>query len=147
MLIPGFRSRGAIRVFGDGWSERVQSFTPAALAATLDQLEQLTGVGIPSLTHAIIVLGRENDRRLTDSGRERLWTAFRVPAFEQIIGEDQMLLARECEAHDGLHIESAKLTIAPQRIDHSECGCGRKTPRLIFEERPEVIRRLAAYAR
>ena len=57
--------------------------------------------------------------------RERLWRAFRVPVFEQIIAPDGELLAAECEAHDGLHIEISGLPWDGYRLERAACGCGR----------------------
>jgi hypothetical protein len=76
------------------------------------------------------VIARPGEPRLNDTDRDRLWRAFRVPIFEQIVGRAGELLAAECEAHDGLHIESPRLKIEGLPIDASPCACGRKTPRL-----------------
>ena len=38
--------------------------------------------------------------------RERLWDAFELPVFEQLRGFEGELLASECDAHDGLHLET-----------------------------------------
>ena len=72
---------------------------------------------------------------------------FAVPVFEQIIGPDGELLAAECEAHDGLHIEVAGLPWEGYRLELAACGCGRKTPRLTPAEPAERVRSAAAYAR
>lgn len=132
VLVPGFRSRGAIRVFCDGWTERAQRFSPEAIAATLSQLDDLARTKICAVTHAVIVMERLGEARLSEIDRERLWSAFHVPIFEQIIGDDGRLLAAECEAHDGLHIESPDLPkeLAGE-IESSPCGCGRTTPRVV----------------
>ncbi len=102
--------------------------------------------GLVSVTHAVIVFRTESDPLLTMAERERLWRAFRVPVFEQMIGPDCSLLAGECEAHNGLHIESPKFATADREIDDTPCGCGRTGPRLI-PTAEEVVRRVAAYAR
>jgi hypothetical protein len=140
VLSPWFRPSGAVRVFRGGWGAAAAAFAPAAIAATWEQLEALLPEKVPSLDHALIVLARPGGRLLTDVHRERLWTAFRVPVFEQIVGPRGVLLAAECEAHDGLHVDLAKLEPSKvevgqlasnaRHIDMSPCGCGRKTPRL-----------------
>jgi hypothetical protein len=144
VLVAGFRSRPPVRVFEQGWNEDAAKFQPQAIAATLEQLEALAGGVV--LTHAVIVFRRPDQPRLNDAERDRLWRSFRVPSFEQIIAEDGTLLASECEAHAGLHIESAKLAVG-SAIDDAVCGCGRMTPRLIGAEPTEALRRVAAYAR
>jgi hypothetical protein len=142
VLVAGFRSRFPVRVFSSGWNEDAAKFAPQAVAATLPQLDALAGV--VHLSHAVIVFRREFEPRVNDAERDRLWRAFRVPVFEQMIGADCTLLAAECEAHDGLHIESSKLAIGDHEIDRSICACGRATPRL---RGVEAVRQVAAYAR
>jgi hypothetical protein len=144
VLVPGFRSRGPVRVFADGWGVDAAKFAPQAIAASLPQLDALAGVA--AVTHAVVVLRKRQEPRLTEFERERLWQAFHVPVFEQMIGEDCSLLASECEAHNGLHIDSPSLK-ADHEVDDSPCGCGRKEPRLLSGEPAEAVRRVAAYAR
>jgi hypothetical protein len=145
VLLPGFRPSGSIRVFPDGWNEEAKQFEPQALAGSVLQLEGLAGVASPS--HALIVMRNEWEPRFTDSHRTFLWKAFRVPAFEQIIDEDGTLLATECEAHEGLHIESPRFTAADHKFHSGRCACGRVTPRLVSAQRVEAARRLAACVR
>jgi len=134
VLVPWFRS-----------SRAVQPDAAQAIAGTLDQLLALAGNAEP--THALIVVGRAHHPRLRESDRDRLWQAFRVPVYEQIIGRAGELLAAECDAHDGLHILSPKLDVEAERIDASPCACGRKTPRLMPAEVAELVRHAAAFAR
>jgi hypothetical protein len=145
VLAEGFRSRTPIEAFPEGWGGRAADFAPQAIAATLPRLEALAGV--VTLTHAVIVFRRAWEPRLTEAEREKLWRTFRVPSFEQILDEEGTLLASECEAHDGLHIESAKLAAGDHEIERSPCACGKTTPRLMPVERIEALRRVAAYAR
>ena len=96
----------------------------------------------------MIALLHPDEPRLTEEDRERFWRAFRVPVFEQIIAETGHLLAAECEAHDGLHIETPGLKPrAGEVLETTTCGCGRTTPRLVAPERVQNLRRVAAYAR
>jgi hypothetical protein len=147
ILIEGFRSSGKTRVFENGWTEDVQNFAPAAIAAAPVQLNALRGTPIPSLRNAVIALVRPDEPRLTEDDRERLWQAFRVPVFEQRIDESGCLLAAECEAHNGLHIEGDVAPREGEVLETAPCGCGRATPRLIAPERVENLRKVAAYAR
>jgi hypothetical protein len=145
---PRFRPNYPVRVFPDGWSEEVSAFAPAAIAASREQLLDLASAERPPvLTHAIIALASPGDPILSMAERERLWRAFHVPVFEQIIGPDGELLAAECEAHDGLHIEIPGLSWDGYRLEMSACGCGRKTPRLTPSQPAERARSAAAYAR
>jgi hypothetical protein len=129
VLLPWFRSAGRVRVFPEGWGAAARAFQPAAIAGEWRQLEALLSERIPSLTHAVIVLARQPSELLSESQRERLWRAFQVPLFEQIVTEKGSALAMECEAHDGLHVEWPAL-LGERWVDSSPCGCGRKTPRL-----------------
>jgi hypothetical protein len=145
---PRFRPNCPIRVFPEGWSEEASAFAPAAIAAPREQLLGLAAADRPpGLTHAVIALASPGDPILSIAERERLWRAFRVPVFEQIIGPNGELLAAECEAHDGLHIEIPGLPWDGYRLELSACGCGRKTPRLTPVEPMERVRSAAAYAR
>ena len=137
-----------VRVFPEGWSEEASKFVPAAIAASREQLFTLAaGDRPPVLTHALIALAGPADPILSIAERERLWQAFRVPIFGQIIGPNGELLAAECEAHDGLHIEVPGLPWDGFQVDMSPCGCGCKTPRLTLAKPVERVRSVAAYAR
>ena len=167
VLIPGYRSQGKVRVFAKGvpsngvfsrgWLAEMSSFAPQAIAGTLEQLEAVAATAIP-LSHAIVVIGKWEDPRVTEADRERLWMRFRVPVFEQIIAANGALLAAECEAHDGLHIEVdvsrsdwQGMALPHNEIDRSPCVCGRKEPRLMAVEdatpAPRLVRCVAGYAR
>ncbi len=136
MLIPEFRSTKSVRVFAQGWCEEAREFAPQAVAARLEQLEEID----VAPTHAIVVMGRIEDRRLSEADRERLWARFGVPVFEQIIGDRGELLAAECEAHEGLHVTSDRAR-EWGAMDEALCGCGRKSPRLIFGEKSVAVGR------
>ena len=142
------RPNHPVRVFPEGWSEEVSAFAPAAIAASREQLLGLAAIDRPPVfTHAVIALQAPGDPMLSSAERAQLWRAFRVPVFEQIIGPDGQLLAAECEAHDGLHIETPGLPWTGYRLELAPCGCGRKTPRLTPGEPAERERTAAAYAR
>ena len=145
---PNLRPNYPVRVFPQGWSAEVSAFAPGALAAPREQLLDLAAAECPPVfTHAVIALASPGDPMLSAGDRERLWRAFRVPVFEQIIGPRGELLAAECEAHDGLHIEIPGLPWDGYRLETAPCGCGRKTPRLTPAEFKERVRSAAAYAR
>jgi hypothetical protein len=142
VLVPWFGSHGAVRVFHRGWDAEAEAYRPAAIAATWPQMELLLAhkAGAPSmdsLTHALIVPARSEDALLTMEQRRQLWQAFRVPVFEQIIGANGALLAAECEAHAGLHIQSPGSKFTGWRIERGPCGCGRATPRIGIEKQTD----------
>jgi hypothetical protein len=118
-----------VQTFAGGWTSQTAAFAPAALAGTREQILRLTE-NTPRLTHAIIVLARPGDPLVTGEERDRLWRAFGVPLFEQIIDADGRLLAAECEAHDGLHLLVAGRTWDAYVTETAPCGCGQTSPRL-----------------
>lgn len=146
ILMGGFRPSTNIRIFAEGWSDEAANFAPAAIAATPAQLCALPP--IRSVRNALIALVRPNDPALSEDDRTLLWRTFRVPVFEQRIDDACNLLAAECEAHDGLHIESAQaIPREGEVVEAGPCGCGRTTPRLTAPERIANLRKIAAYAR
>lgn len=137
-----------VRVFPKGWSVAAAEFAPSAIVGTRDQLLALALDDPPELWHAVIVVARVDDPLLTQDDLELLWRAFEVPVFEQVIGSSGELLAAECEAHAGLHIEASSdarcLDLleawSGRTLDDAPCGCGRKSPRLIRIATAERIR-------
>ena len=91
---------------------------------------------------------------LDNDDRERLWRRFAVPVFEQLLDDEGRLVAYECEAHAGLHVDTAvhhafvdgevlvngRPTGVASREATGLCGCGRVEPRLV--EASAVIRSL-----
>ena len=149
VLQPWFRRglllRSPTRIFNRGWSREAEQFAPAAVAGTVEQLFALAPM--PCLTHALVVLSRPAAPRLTDAERDQLWEKHRVPVFEQVIGNAGELLAAECEAHDGLHLESPAMPLAGEHVEISPCPCGRKSPRIAVPQGVFILKRIAAYAR
>jgi hypothetical protein len=150
-LVPWFHENAfenrPLRVFRGGWNGDAAAFAPAAVAGTFEQLRELARSGVSSLTHSVIVLWRAGEPRLSEADRDALWNAFRVPVFEQVIGKSGKRLAAECEAHDGLHIESPVLPTENECVEYTPCPCGRKTPRIGVAQGAASERRIAAYAR
>jgi len=87
------------------------------------------------------VFTRPRESRLTGEHHEQLWKWFSLPAFEQVRGASDELLAYECEAREGFHlapgVRASLLGGAPCK---QECPCGESAPRM----RPDVHLRTAA---
>lgn len=149
VLVSWVRPSAQVRVFAEGWRPETEAFQPAALAGDWGQFEALLGCRIPWLTHAIVVLARTPEDLLSESQRRDLWRAFRVPVFEQILAANGSVLAAECEAHDGLHVESRELAAELGSgegiaVAIEPCGCGRTTPRLKrVSDREQILCELA----
>jgi hypothetical protein len=100
-----------VHMVPEGWRSRL-GFPAEAIAGPTGELTRLAGdgaAGQPAATRGarrLIVYTRLGDRLLSSTARDRLWRAFELPAFEQLRGLDCELLASECEAHEGLHLES-----------------------------------------
>jgi hypothetical protein len=127
---------------------------PEALVAPLHDALALAELSL-RLSTALVVLTATGGVPLDDGARERLWESFGVPVFEQLRSWSGAVIARECEAHAGLHIfdNSAMLHRDPEgeilltllnskrpvlkartglmgEIVECECECGSGTPRL-----------------
>jgi len=151
VLARCFRTSGNVRVFPQGWCKEAAAFRPATIAGSKAQLTALLGTRPVSLTHALIVILRLGEKLVTEGERERFWRAFGVPMFEQIVDGSGHLLASECEAHAGLHVDAAEVELKTfelegYRLDETPCGCGRKSPRLRAAGQTDLDR-VAAYAR
>ncbi len=110
--------------------------------------------GTASSASALVVITSVADAPMADHHRDHLWNTLGLPVFEQLTGWDGTVIARECEAHDGLHVAQG-VAIAEIRdgeflltqlsveepvmgartglaagLNTSLCACGRDTPRL-----------------
>jgi phenylacetate-coenzyme A ligase PaaK-like adenylate-forming protein len=104
-----------IRDFDSADIHSLTAWRPEALVAPLaDALalaEFAPGLQLSTAMIVLTAIGAEhlnsehlNPEHLTDDARDRLWDAFGVPIFEQLRSWDGAVIARECEAHAGLHI-------------------------------------------
>ncbi len=113
LLEPGFHADRNMREFDPDDVVWIHSYAPEALVAPLDPALSLADrktrglFALPSLRTAIVVLTSLDDSPLADRHRDLLWRAFGVPIFEQLRGWDGTIIARECEVHDGLHIDES----------------------------------------
>jgi phenylacetate-coenzyme A ligase PaaK-like adenylate-forming protein len=160
MFEGGFSADGAIRQFAAREASQLHDYVPEALvlplpvALTLADHKQRKLLNLPTLTTAVVVLTSLNDI-LAEHHRTILWRAFGVPLFEQLQGWDGAVIARECEVHDGLHIDETAVIlekdgeelVATQLTSFEDpilrvrtgltaaivtehCECGAETPRL-----------------
>jgi hypothetical protein len=103
---------------------------PLGLALLLADQKQRGLFDLPTLDTAIVVLTSTDDSPLADHHRDLLWHAFGVPVFEQLRRADGVVIASECEAHDGLHLRNSEPFHMPGEIVADHCACGLETPRL-----------------
>ncbi len=144
-----------IRDFDPADVHGLAAWRPEALVAPLGDALAL-GKFAPALrlSTAIVILTSLGGDQLDDQARDRLWEAFGVPLFEQLRSWDGAVIARECEAHAGLHVAHSStilqrdpngeilLALNSKRqvlktptgltgeIVQCECECGSGIPRL-----------------
>ena len=115
----------------------------------------------------MVVLTYSYSALLDDVFRVTVWQTFGVPVYELLVGPNNALIAAECEAHDGWHLEpqtavffageqitcrvgshSPVQTGWTGRIELERCACGRDSARLMDLSRPyqPINRKLAAIA-
>jgi hypothetical protein len=145
LLDAHFRPSPNIRAFSPDEMMLLGAWAPEALvlplglALSLADQKQRGRFDLPSLNTAIIVLTSIDDSPLAAHYHDLLWSAFGVPIFEQLRGADGTVIARECEVHDGLHIDTLEAILLPQgEIVTDQCACGAETPRLRSQSRPHA---------
>jgi hypothetical protein len=166
VLMAGFKQGGGVRVFPELHRRTLARFRPNAIAGPISVLRRLAeaaedrGAWVPHLTHSTIAFNIPQRSFLSQEAREISWRVFQVPVFGQFLGLARELLAWECEAHEGLHVETDNAifeTDAGERepellvtslinlrrpllrlatgltatMEHSVCGCGLTGPRLV----------------
>jgi hypothetical protein len=82
---------------------------------------------------AVYVLRAAGGSWLTERQRDALWEAFGAPVFTLLTGLDRRILAYECEAQNGLHLQpNAGLpSWCAGALVAEPCECGRPGPRII----------------
>lgn len=143
ILDARFRLSGGMRIFGSSDLQSLIDYEPEALVAPSETVLMLAArkldgsFHLPSLQFAILALSSLNGP-LTTGQRDDLWTAFGVPVFEQLVGSDGKILARECEVHDGLHFEGSLPSGVSGEIITEQCECGLESPRLLNIRMPDA---------
>ncbi len=156
---------GAVQSFShEQWYE-LEGFHPQVLMGSPSDLRRVAElaergvIDLGDLDRAVFALTRCGDAPVNDVVRVVLWQAFGVPVYEVFVGSGGSLLASECEAHEGWHIEpSAKFaavkgeivldmpgrpaiaTGLTGRVEVELCSCGRPGARLIEVEALPLMR-------
>lgn len=154
------------------WDE-LEAFRPQVLVGPATDLQRLAErmrlhtIDLKDVDRAIFVLTECGAKPLTDVLRVVLWQTFGVPVYELFMGGGGLLLASECELHEGWHVEppaafsviSDELIIdTPTRhrlrtgltgyLENELCPCGRPGAR-VMDVKPRssrASRQLAATA-
>ncbi len=140
VLQTGFTLERNAREFDAGDLASLREWEPEAIVAplrtALSLAEQKLGgaLDLPALNVAIVVLTDVDGEILAEHHRELLWKAFGVPVFEQLRNREGAVVARECEVHDGLHVDEIRvaheLSALNAAVVNDPCECGSETPRL-----------------
>lgn len=110
VLAEGFRFSLRYKRIEDYRNPRLARLKSESIAAPLDTLRALargieTGhLWIPPLTHSVVAFAGLVEGPLSEEDLDLFWRVFQVPIHEQFYGFSGELLAWECEAHQGLHI-------------------------------------------
>jgi hypothetical protein len=75
------------------------------LCGSLDELLRLA-TAPPATARRVTVRTPLGERLASESARDCLWRAFELPIFEELTGSEGEVLASECEAHSGLHLDT-----------------------------------------
>lgn len=177
ILMQGFEQNSKVRIFAD-CGKRVKRFGATALAAPVSKLRELAaaienGRGeIRQLRHFVVSFTGTDHGEIGEEDRERFWRVFQVPVFEQRLGFDGRVIAYECEAHHGLHIETERAAFEETAgsellltsltdlryptlrvgtrmtacIRHDCCDCGNASARVVAGRLPSLAKRLSPYA-
>lgn len=145
---------GDLRYFPEDRWDQIERFQPQVLigsTANLRSLANLADDGIldfSSIDTAIFAATEFGASTITDIDRVVFWQCFGVPVYEFLLSPDGRLLASECEAHAGWHLESnmQRQYLQSAQIETALCACGRREPRIMAEDHPQLIGVLAAIA-
>ncbi|HLH01432.1 MAG TPA: hypothetical protein VKX25_01580 [Bryobacteraceae bacterium] len=151
-VLPEFY--GAEPIARGSWN-RLEAFQPSVLIGYAYDLTRLADavekgdILLTTVDRAIYALTDVGTPVIDDALRHKLWRVFGVPVYEIIVAPGCMLLAGECELHNGWHLqpgieahcieneivyETGRIAQAytgyTGTIDSSRCECGRNTPAL-----------------
>ncbi len=163
VLGTGFLDTDQVRTFRFDWEEELAAYRPDTIAGPLDRVRKIAidmyagRLTLPALERAVVVFTGLRDGMMGPGDRDLLWKAFRVPVYEQLQGFNREALASECDAHEGLHVETPNAVFEPNqgerllltgvggteyaflrlatglaaKIEGGTCGCGWTGPRLM----------------
>jgi hypothetical protein len=172
--VSGLAVIDRVRAFGpQEWLE-MEAFRPGVLIGHATALKSLSEqmqsgrLDLSSVDHAVFVLTNCGDTPVNDTLRVFFWQSFGVPVYELVAAPDGSLLAADCEAQDGWHVQpgvrahllngellfeasgmkSLQTGLSAELISE-QCACGRSEPKIINivrARRFSAMRRLAATA-
>jgi hypothetical protein len=134
----------------------IEAFRPQVLiggTADLHALANSCDAGIldlGSIDTVVLVATELGESAMTDIERVMFWQTFGVPVYELLVSSEGDLIASECEAHAGWHLEPRiqrrRRHFQIGRLETEPCLCGRAEPRILVQNDPQLVRVLAAIA-
>jgi hypothetical protein len=100
----------------------------AAVAGGFDDLARAAAAGVEA-RRAVYLLSHANQNS-NEGQREALWRLFRVPVYGLLMEGGGRIVAWECEAQNGLHVEGSGAAGLGLR-EESPCACGRPGARVL----------------
>lgn len=110
-LSEGTRAFDSAQAFPRNRWEQLETFRPRVLVGSAADLHCVANLAqrhvldLSSVDHALFAVTRWGSQPVSDVSRVVLWQAFGVPVYELLVNARGALLASECEAHEGWHIE------------------------------------------
>ena len=155
-ITPGAVQFEATYIPAERWEE-LETFCPETLVGAGADLRWLAEkvrrdeIVVRSVNRTIFLLTSTGDAPTDDTLRVMLWQTFGVPVYELFVGADGTVLAGECEAHEGWHVENGCRFYLSSRdeliadsqhikgirtglsavIEREPCVCGRRGVRLL----------------
>jgi phenylacetate-coenzyme A ligase PaaK-like adenylate-forming protein len=141
-------------------AKALNRYAPDVIVASPGVLTRLAQTDLKIPRRAIIAVQGPGTAMLREAERELLWKRFKVPVFQQLRGFQGELLAAECDAQVGFHVNAATAHWETYRqellytslfdlrhpvlrlatgwygdLETSRCGCGCLSARLFPYER------------
>lgn len=145
------RHERRVRSYPHWRTPELEAWRPQALAGhrselfAIGELRRRQFIPLKDLGFPLVVLSSLREGPLSSEERDRLWTLYGLPIYEQIRSVDEVLLGWECDAKDGWHLAlnasaEPKLTLERVRAAgwqgrqvQDRCGCGESCLRLVIE--------------
>jgi hypothetical protein len=160
IAVVGTRVRAGrgVRSFPYWSSAELEAWRPRALAGhrsellALGELRRQAFIPLRDLCFPLLVFSALREGPLGAWEHDRLWNLYGLPVYEQIRGENEALLAWECDARDGWHVAgdaqgnpvltARQLRTAGWDVELARglCACGRTGPRIAPLVREERVR-------
>ncbi len=105
------QSFAEVELFSENNWNQVQAFGPNILVAPTFELQSWMRTlkrstrWWHSLNTAVFVLSMQGVGSVDDEVRQTVWNSFGVPTYELFVGPTGRVLASECEAHSGWHVQ------------------------------------------